>query len=884
MNWRRFFRRDEADAQQRDELDFYLDVTTKEYIERGMEPAAARAAARRKLGSTTLIREEVYRMNTLTFMEGVLRDARHAVRMIRTKPGFSVAALLSLSLGIGANTAIFSVLNAVLIRPLPYPRSDALVRVANRLVIQGHVFEDSDLSPGMYAACKGSARAFESFGVWTSGTATVTGLGDPEHLVSVTATQGVLPTLGVPAYIGRWFSSEDDSLGTPETVILSYGYWQRKFGGDPRALGRAILIDFIPRQVIGVMPRDFRFVNLSPDILLPQRFPRSGLRPDELSYTGIARLKTDVTVALANQDVARIWKTWGETVGVGKMLEMLKVQPNLHPLKKDVVGDVGSVLRFLMGALGLVLLLVCANVANLALVRAQSRRQEFAIRRALGAGSATIARELLVESLTLGILGGALGLLFAYVGLRLLVTQGPATLPRLAEISIDGTARAFALACSLGSSILFGLAAVLRSGISNRIQSARGATQGVQQLRVQNALVVAQLALAFVLLVASGLMIRSFLALRAVEPGFTHPEWIQTVRILIPEALTPDPEQVIRIQSEILSRLSTIPGVTAAGFASGLPLESEYRNGIVVAVEGKTPPDQMPPNRAFKNISPGLLAAQGTRLLAGRDFTWEDIFAQRRVAIVSENMARENWGKPAEALGKRITFGRDGPWSEVVGVTENVYADGVNRPAPATVYSRLGVQPPVRPGGPAIVRRAVTFAIRSERAGTEAFLREVAAAIHAINPNLPLAKVRTLNDVYRQSMAHTSFALVLLVIAGAMALTLAIVGVYGVLAYAVAQRRHEVGIRIALGAEPRALKWLFVRKGLILNCIGGIIGLALAGGLSRWISSLLFGITPLDPLTYVASGALIGAAAMAASYVPARQAASVDPMETLRSE
>jgi len=220
MNWRRFFRRDEADAQQRDELDFYLDVTTKEYIERGMEPAAARAAARRKLGSTTLIREEVYRMNTLTFMEGVLRDARHAVRMIRTKPGFSVAALLSLALGIGANTAIFSVLNAILIRPLPYPGSDALVRVANRLVIQGQVFEDSDLSPGMYAACKGSARAFESFGVWTSGTATVTGLGDPEHLVSVTATQGVLPTLGVPAYIGRWFSSEDDSLGTPETVIL----------------------------------------------------------------------------------------------------------------------------------------------------------------------------------------------------------------------------------------------------------------------------------------------------------------------------------------------------------------------------------------------------------------------------------------------------------------------------------------------------------------------------------------------------------------------------------------------------------------------------------------------------------------------------------------
>jgi hypothetical protein len=302
-----------------------------------------------------------------------------------------------------------------------------------------------------------------------------------------------------------------------------------------------------------------------------------------------------------------------------------------------------------------------------------------------------------------------------------------------------------------------------------------------------------------------------------------------------------------------------------------LPMESEYRNGVLIDVEGKTSVDQISPNRAVKRISPGLLRAQSTRLVAGRDFTWEDVSGHRSVALVSENMARENWGGPANALGKRIRQGKDSPWLEVVGVAENVRADGVNLPAPATVYFRAG-------------GRGVTFAIRSERAGTEAFLRELATAIHAVNPSLPLAKVRTLNDVYRRSMARTSFALVLLGIAGGMALTLAIVGVYGVLAYAVGQRRREVGIRLALGAEPRALKWLFVRKGLILNCAGGIGGLALAGGLSRWISALLFGVTPLDLLTYAASGALIAAAAMIASYVPARQAASVDPMETLRSE
>jgi predicted permease len=883
MNWRRFFHRGETDAEQRQELDFYVELTTDEYIERGMEPGAARAAARRKLGNTTLIREEVYRVNTFTFLEGAMRDALHALRVIRSRPGFSAAVLLSLALGIGANTAIFGVLNAVLIRPLPYPKSDALVGVFNSLVIQGQVFEDAELSPGMYAACKEGARAFERFGVWTSGAATVTGTGEPEQVVTVTATQGVLPAIGVAAHIGRWFSEEDDTPGSPETAILSYGYWQRSFGGTEEILGRTMIVDFIPRRVIGVMPRDFRFVDLSPDILLPQRFPKHG-RPDEFSYTGIARLKPGVTLALANQDVAGVWKTWAEREGTGKMLDLLHVKPNLRPLKQDVVGDVGSVLAVLMGALGLVLLLVCANVANLVLVRAQSRRQELAIRAALGAGRGRIARELLVESLVLGLIGGAFGLGVAWLGLHVLVTLGPAGLPRLAEVSMDGNSAAFALACSLGSSLLFGLAAVLRCGIPGRIEGMRGATRGAGQLRAQNALVVMQVALAFVLLVASGLMLRSFVAMRSVSPGFTHPEQIQTVRIAIPERLAPEPERVIRMQAEILGRFAAIPGVTAAGFASGMPLEAEYRNGIVVAVEGRTAADEMPPNRAVKSISPGLLAAQGTRLAAGRDFTWEDVFSRRRVALVSENMARENWGEPGNAPGKRIRAGRDAPWTEVVGVTENVYADGVNRPAPPTVYLRVGVEPPVRPGGTAVVRRSVTFAIRSERAGTEAFLREITAAIHAVNPGLPLAKVRTLQEVYRRSLARTSFALVLLGIAGGMALTLAIVGVYGVLAYAVAQRRREVGIRLALGAEPEALQWLFVRKGLILNCAGIAIGLASAAALSRWIASLLFGVTPLDPLTYLASAVLIAAAAVMASYVPGRQAASVDPMETLRSE
>ncbi len=884
MNWRRFFHREAADAEQRAELELYLDLTTQELIDRGMAPAAARAAARRKLGNPTQILEEVYRMNTLTFLESALRDARQALRMIRTRPGFSASVLLSLALGIGANTAIFSVVNSVLIRPLPYPEPDALASVANIFVIQGRRFDNVQLSPGMFATARENSRVFEKFGVWTAGAATVSGLGNPEQIVTVTATQGVLPTLGIPAALGRWFSLEDDSPGTPETVILSHGYWQRKFGGAPDVLSRTLTIDFIPRQVIGVMPPDFRFLDRSPDVLLPERFPTTGLKVDSFGYNGIARLKPDTTFASANQDIARVWAAWAEAERLTKTFQELAIQPNLHPLKQDVVGDIGTALTVVMAALGLVLLLVCANVANLVLVRAEARRQEFAIRAALGAGWGRIARELLVESLTLGAGGGALGLLLAYFGLQLFVKLGPGTLPRLKEISLDAPAVAYVLVCSLALSLLFGLAAVLKLGHPGRLRNARGATQSAGQRRAQSGLVIVQVALALVLLVASGLLIRTFLALQAVQPGFTHPEQIQTVRLSIPEALIPEPDQVIRQQAALVEKLAAIPGVTAVGFASGLPMEAEYSNGMLIAAEGITPTDHVPPNRIVRRLSPGLLAAQGTRIVVGRDFTWDDVFGQRLVATVSENMARETWGGSGNALGKRIRVGGVGPWREVVGVVENVHMDGVDRPAPTMVYLRVGVDPPTRPGRQPSVPRGATFAIRSERASTQGFLQEVTAAVKAINPDLPLAKIRTLHEVYRLSTARTSFALVLLGIAGSMALILAIIGLYGVLAYAVAQRKQEISIRLALGAEPGSIQALFVRQGLALAGIGGIIGLASAAALSRGLASLLYGVSPLDPLTFIAALALLTTAAATASYLPARQAACVDPMDNLRSD
>jgi len=490
-----------------------------------------------------------------------------------------------------------------------------------------------------------------------------------------------------------------------------------------------------------------------------------------------------------------------------------------------------------------------------------------------------------VESMTLGVLGGAVGVVLAYGGLRLLVAEGPDSLPRLGEISLDTTALAFALVVSLGSSVLFSLIPVFKHARLRPLQSDRSASESRERRRAQDALVVTQVALALVLLVASGLMIRSFVALRSVKPGFTHAEQIQTIRISIPYALVPEPERVVQMQADMLARLQAIPGVSGAAFANGLPMELEYQNGVIVAVEGVTPLDKMPPGRRVKYASPGLVKVQGTPIIAGRDFTWDDVYGRHKVVLVSENMARESWGQPGAALGKRLSIGqgRHGAltWLEVVGVVGDVHDDGAHLKAPPTVYGRVGVEDP---GSLSPVRRSVTLAIRSNRTGTDGFLRDVTKAIHDVSPSLPLAKVQTLDQIFKVSMARTSFTLVLLGVAGVMALVLGIIGIYGVLAFAVAQRRREVGIRMALGAQAGAVKAMFVRHGLLLTLVGVAIGLASAAILSRGISSLLFGITPLDPATYVATALVLLGAAITASYIPARRAATVHPAETLRGE
>jgi predicted permease len=528
-----------------------------------------------------------------------------------------------------------------------------------------------------------------------------------------------------------------------------------------------------------------------------------------------------------------------------------------------------------------VLLIACANIANLMLVRADARRQEFAVRAALGAEPKRIARELLVESLVLGAAGAVLGLLVASVGVRVLVAIAPSNLPRLEEIAVHPPVLAFTLAAALASTLLFGSIPALKAALRvDRPSSGlpRGSSATRERSATRSVLVVVQVALALVLLVSAALMIRTFQALRDVDLGFTDPATIQTARIWIPETVSSDPVQYTRIQREIADKLAALPGVASASFAHDLPMEGLYSN-IAVVVEGETmAAGETPPLRRWVYVSPGYFEAMGTRMIAGRDVAWSDIETGGRVVVISEDFAREIAPEPAAALGRRVRFAGDqAVWREVIGVVQSVRQDGLYEDPPVTAYwpvlrdNRLGMP-------------TVAFVMRSERAGTASLMQEVRQAVRSVNAGIPMTLEGTMQDLYSESLARTSFTLVMLAIAGAMALALGVVGIYGVIAYVVSQRAREIGIRSALGAEPRQLAKMFLLHGLALSGVGVVLGLVLASGLGRLMSSVLFGVEPMDPGSFAAAVGVILAAAALASYVPARRAAAIDPIETLRAE
>jgi predicted permease len=812
-------------------------------------------------------------------MFDLLRDVRHAARRLARTPVFTLATLLTLALGIGANTAIFTVVNGVLLKPLPYPEPDRLVGLWQ--TAPGVNIADLNASIADYVTYREEAQTLEDVAIWQGNGYTVSGLGEPERVDALNATFRLLPLLGVRPIYGRAFTEEDDRAGSPEVMMLSHGYWQRRFGGDPAAIGRRIMLDGTPREIIGVLPDGFWFMDMRHDLLLPLRFDRAAVRLAGYNFRAVGRMRPGVSIEAVNADVARMIRVelgkFPPPAGMStKMMEDARLGPNVRPLIDDLVGDAGKSLWVIMATIGMVLLIACANVANLLLVRTEGRAQELAVRAAIGAGRGRLAREMLVESLLLGVLGGVAGLGLAAAALKLVLGMTPAGLPRLALIGIDATAVAFTLGISVMAGLAFGAIPVLkqnRAGLADALRSGgRNASAGRNRNLTRNTLTVVQVALALVLLIGSGLMIRTFQSMRRVQPGFTEPATLQTLRIAIPGDAARDQAQLLVMQQNLVEKLASLPGVSSVSFTNGLPMTGFSNQDPIFASDHSYAADTIPPLRRFIRVAPGAFRTLGTPLAAGRDYDWTDIHQGRQVVLISENFAREYWGSAAQALGKRIRSNPNDPWSEIIGVAGDVRHDGAERPAPSTVYW------PVR------TNRSAAFLVRGTRAGTESYAAEIRAAVSSVSASLPITQVQTMQQVYDRSMSRTAFTLTLLGLCGGMALLLAAIGIYAVIAYTVSQRTREIGIRMALGARQESLKLMFVRSGLLWAGIGTAAGVLAAAPLSYLMSALLFEVKPLDPLTYglVVAGLLVAAAV--ASYIPARSVTRIQPVEALRAE
>jgi putative ABC transport system permease protein len=870
------------------ELSQHLDDRWRELIAGGASPDEATQAALREFSGADVMATCLAPLRqahagssvtlgapTGTLLAALSQDLRHAARVLWKQPGFSAVAVLTLALGIGATTAIFSVVYGVLLKPLPFDEPDRLVEIYHRA--PGFNTPTLPQSAATYFTYRDHGRVFEDIGVWRAGEVSIARSGTPEPEQALRLTDGLLSVLRVRPFLGDLLRQEDDVPGAPNRVVLTYGYWQRVFGASRDAVGQSLMIDGSPYEVAGVLPASFRFRDIRAAVLLPLKLNRAqasamaGFGPG-----GVARLKPGVTLAEANDDIARMIPLITEKFPLQppetrEMWDGLGLAPNVLPLSEIVIGDVRRSLWILLGTVGVVLLMAWANVANLLLVRAEGRQREFAVRAAVGASRGRLAAALVSESLLLGLAGGTFGVVFAQAGIGLLRRMAPVGLPRVDDIAISGVVLLFTLTLSVVTALIFGLLPAVRLGtldVHVLKDAGRSASDAPGQHRTRNLLVVAQVALALVLLIVSGLMIRTFIAMRQVQPGYVRPAEVQTFHIRVPPALIRDPQQVTRTYEEIADRLTHVAGVAGVGLARSVPMGG-FPGAAPIVVEDR-PVSGIPPTRRVKSIGAGYFETMGNPVVAGRAITWTDIHQTAAVAVVSENLAREYWGEPSKALGRRLGGSPD-MWTEIVGVVGNERLDGLNQPAPPIVY------------WPIENNRDMAYVVRSPRVGRPEFLRELQQAVWAVNPNLPLSSVRTLDDIEADSMAQTAFAMVMLAIAAAVALLLGLVGIYGVIRYIAAQRTSEIGIRMALGAQTGDVRRLFLRHGLVLTLCGIAVGIGAAIFLTRVMSALLFGVTPMDPVTYAAASTGLAAVALLATYLPARRASGIDPIVALRS-
>lgn len=820
------------------------------------------------------------------------RELRQTVRTLVKRPAFASVVVLVLALGIGATTTIFTLVDAILLSPLPFPEPDRLVSLSHSApnVGRGNVGHCA----AWHVTYQEEGRAFDDLGMYAFGRVDITGDGEPDAPRSMVATSGVFSTLGMQPVIGRPFTPADENPDAPPVILLTHGYWQTRFGGDRAVVGRTMRVNGNPTEIVGVLPPTLSTLGQDPSVVVPLRYRRADLFVGNVGFSSVARLKPGVTREQAIADMKRMLPMAFEKFPGGPVIEAARQAnylPDAVPLTETLVGGVARVLWVLLAGVAVVLLVACANIANLFLVRAESRRKEMAIRTALGATRLRVGWEHLRESVVLGLIGGAAGLAMAYAGLRVLAARAPSQLPRFDEVAIDSSALLFTLAVAVGAGLVFGLLPMLKQdprGVSEMLKAGgHSGAGGGGRHRIQNLLAVSQIALVFVLLVGSGLVLRSANALWKTDPGFRDPAHLLALSVRINNRAVPQDAGAALQQEAIARQLAQIAGVDGVAMATALPAHAGG-NINPLYVEGITDAGTAPPiTRRHKWVGEGYFDTLGIPVLKGRPLTWQDAHDRAPVVLVSRSIALAYWDSVDEAIGKRLSV-RPNPlrWAEIVGVVEDVRDDGVNADPPAMVYWPQ-VTAAFWEGEGAddlLVWRSVSYAIRSSRVGTPGLLDDVRRAIWSVNPNLPLSNVGTLDDYVARSVSRTTFALVLLSIAAGIALVLGLVGVYGVISYAVSQRTREFGIRMALGADARRVRIMVLRQGLALAVAGTFLGLTLALGGTRIMEGLLFGVTPADPLTFGAVAAGLTVVAVAAAWIPAYRASRVDPLVVLRAE
>jgi len=823
-----------------------------------------------------------------------LQPFRLAWRSLRRTPVFTAAAVLTLAIGIGASAAIFAVVNGILLRPLPYGHPEQLVGVWNNLPPLS--LQHAGQTSATYFTFKRFAKSVSGIAAYNDGSVAITdpgGIAEPRRLAAGFITANLIPLLQLSPEIGRSFTAEEDQPHGPPAVIISDAIWRSRFGASARVLGQTLHVDGVAHRIVGVMPARFRFPNADTELWLPLALDPANPFPGGFNYNAVARLRAGVSTAIAQREfrtvlprVVDVSPMMEPNVPTQALLDQAQPQPVVTPMRADVIGGIAPTLWVVAGTAGLLLLVACANVANLILVRTDARQRELAVRAALGAGRARVLGHFLTESVVLAAMAGALGLLIAAVGVQALVHAGPSELPRLADVRLDGWVVLFTLvvtaliaaACSAIPATRVGrteLASVLREG-------GRGGTSGRARHRVRGALVAAQIALALVVLAGSGLLLRSFQRLHAVQPGW-NADHLATLWVSLPELRYPGDSSVARFYSQLATRVAALPGVRAVGLASRLPLASHGENSGPIWVEGDASAAlKIPPLQLFITTDGGFFHTMGIPLLAGRTFLPIDGGQHGNEAIVNRVTAERFWHDSTgeRALGKRFQTLPQGPWYTVIGVVASAHDSSLQTPPAPTVYF-----PEVPPSDTVAdqLTRTMALVVRSSD-DPAAIVKPVQQIVRTMDPALPLFDVSPMSALVRGSLARLSFTMLVIGVAAIITLLLGSIGLYGVIAYIVSLRTRELGVRIALGATPDVIGRMVTRQGLALTLAGMAAGLVLFALVAHFIRSLLYGVAPSDPVTLVVVSLVLILVAVLASWIPARRAARTDPMEALRAE